>query len=316
MKRYSFASSHLTAPDALKPTMHLGTSILVEGETNYTPPTDVPAVDLVLTELTIATKKVFEDCGLGLTSDVALVVDVECPGFDLKTTVLRHLLDTRTTTTMRDVAVASIPTPIVSEGFSVKLSLVAVNPVVTSPAACTTRGGIVSTWTTKIPSKNKVSPFPMEESANEPSLWRLEVDVDDPDDLDRPVRAAMRLYVDSSRLEALFGTSADDPTRSQATTWIAAEATTSMVMHVLSNHSLRAHFAAWISRNPPIEDDLDVRSIGFYLLKALRATTGPNLDEWYERLVSDPVGTPRDFRAKVVATRTTRRRGRSGGGDK
>jgi hypothetical protein len=312
VKRYSFATSHLTAPDALAPTIHLGDTVLTRGETVYKLPVNTDSTELVLTELSIRTSQVLDACGLGRTSVLAIVADLECPGFDLKTTVFRRTLDLRAkSATFSDESICSIPAPIVSEGFSIRLNLVAVSPVVTSPAGCTTSGGILSTWESTIPPKNWVSPFPTEESPNEPAIWRLQIDVDDPDDLDRPLRAAMRLHVDSSRLDNLFGSSAADSTHQQATSWITAEMFTAIVMHVLSNQELRTHLTAWLSRVPPIEKDLDVRSIGYFLVVMLRNITGPHLDEWHARLIADPVGTTREIRVKIDQVRTGRRSARA-----
>ena len=308
MRRYSFASSHLTAPDALAPSLHLGDVRMMKGETHFKLPPVMESVDLVLTELVIETKRVLEECSLGRTSTLAVVADLECPGFDLRTTVFHEPIEcAKKETSFSDVTICSIPAPIVAEGFTMKLSLIALDPVVTSPAGCTTRGGVLSTWESIVPPRNRVSPFPTEESPNEPAIWRLEIDVDDPDDLDRPVRAAVRLFVDSTRLESLFGVSADDQTRDQAASWIRAEAFTAIVLHVLSNEYLRTHLTAWLSRNPPIEKELDVRSVGYLLVVILRNTTGSDLDEWHARLVSDPVGTSREIRAKVDSSRSSKR---------
>ena len=308
MRRYSFASSHLTAPDALSPSFHLGDVRMAKGETHYRLPPATESVDLVLTELVIETKHVLEECNLGRTSSLVVVTDLECPGFDLRTTVYRGSIEgSKNETSFADVRICSIPAAVVAEGFTVKLSLVALDPVVTSPAGCTTRGGILATWESVVPPRNRVSPFPTEESPNEPAIWRLAIDVDDPDDLDRPVRAAVRLYVDSTRLESLFGVLADDQTRDQAASWIRAEAFTAIVLHVLANQYLRTHLTAWLSRKPPIEKELDVRSVGYLLVVILRNTTGSDLDEWHARLVSDPVGTSREIRAKVDSARSSKR---------
>jgi hypothetical protein len=299
VKRLSFAASHTTAPGALNPTFRLGDVVLAEGETDYRLPANTSAVDLVLSEATIGMWAVLDTCKLGRESTLAVIVDLECPGFDLRTTLLHETLDTRRReTSLGDTLLESIPGSIVSEGFDLKMELIAVDPVRTSPIGCATRGGVLSTWQTRIPPRNRTSTFPIEESADEPSLWRLEMTVDDPDDLERPTRAALRLFVDSTRLDSLFGRDADDTAQDQAISWIRAEAFTDIVTHVLVNRSLRAHFSDLLSRAPDRAAVPDERSVGFNLYVLLARTTGPRLDEWYERLVTDPVGTTREIRSK------------------
>jgi len=306
VKRLSFASSHLTAPGALRPTLRLGGTVLMEGESKYQMPARTTAVDLVLSELVVERKAVLTQCALGDDSTLAVVVDLECSGFDLRTTLHHEVLNPkRRVTTLSDLQIASVPEPIVSEGFTLKVGLIAVDPVRTSPVGCATRGGILSSWETRIPPLNMTRTFPIEESADEPSLWRLDLEVDEPDDLDRPTRAALRLYVDSGRLGSLFGTDADETTQEQAIAWIRAEAFTSIVTHVLTVQSLREHFAGLLSRNPDAHQELDPRSVGYTLLVLLMRTIGSDLDEWHDRLVGDPVGTNRDIRARIGASERT-----------
>lgn len=306
MKKFSFGSSFPTALGALTPEIRLGQTRLSAGDTRIVLPSDDHDVPLVIDDLEVDVDHLLATCDLSRESIVGLRIDLDCPGFDLRETLLACDLPSSGAFTMSGENIVSVPRPVVVEGFSVRVSLVATSPVPSGPRGCSVPGGILSNWEAKVPSRNKTSMFPVQD-ASEPALWRLEIGVDDPEDLDRPLRAALRLFIDSARLEYLLGRDAEPDVRRQAIGWLQAESFTALVVHVLANDALRDHVGSWLSTNPPIEKSLDPKSVGHFIVRVMRQATNSDLTDLRQRMESDPLETTKLIRSRIagIAQRNT-----------
>lgn len=307
MKKFSFGFSFPTAPGALTPEIRLGSSRLSAGETRIVLPGDDLDVPLVVDDLVVDVNGLLVTCDLSRESRVGLRIDLDCPGFDLRETLFASDLPSSGAFMMSGENIVSVPRPVVVEGFSLRVSLVATSPVPSGARGCSIPGGILSTWEANVPSRNKTSMFPVQD-AIEPALWRLEIGIDDPDDLDRPLRAALRLYIDSARLEHLLGRDAAPEVRRQAIGWLQAESFTAIVVHVLSNEVLRDHVAGWLSSNPPIEKSLNRSSVGHFIVRVMRRATSSDLTDLYRRLESHPLETTKAIRSRIAGVTQRRTR--------
>lgn len=299
--KFSFGSSFAMAPGALAPVVTLDATVLQEGEPTRPIVLGEQANEAVLSiELPqVDVASVLRTCELSASSRVSLQIDLDCPGFDFVETLLSRVLPSSQTFSQGRKVVATIPRPVVVQGFAIKVSLVATHPVPSGLRGCSIPGGVLSSWETRVPSRNKASMFPLQDST-EAALWRLEVDIHEPEDLERPLRSALRLFVDSSRLEYLLGHEAPSNVQNQAIRWLQAESFTALVAHVLVNDSLREHVAAWLSMKPPIEKSLDPKSIGHFVLRVMRRLQTVELADLQRRMESDPVVTTNEIRSRMA----------------
>lgn len=298
--KFSFGSSFTMAPGSLDPVVLLGSAALPEGE---------PAKPIVLADgvleapltvevATIDVGKLLSRCELSPKSVIAFRLDLDCPGFNFVETLLSCDLPSSGQFSLAKQTVAMVPRPVVVQGFSVRASLVVVRPAPSGLRGCSIPGGIVCSWESKVPSRNRASLFPVQDSI-EPALWRLDIDIDDAADLDRPLRAALRLFVDSERLERLLGHDADPATRQQAIRWLQAESFTALVCHVLANDEVREQVSAWLATTT-IEKSLDPKSVGHFVVRVMRRLAAKDLSELHHRLTTQPLETTSHIRSKMA----------------
>lgn len=313
MKRYSFGQSFLTAHDKLDPTLILGGTTLEKGDSHIALPAPGEDLALVLEELTLDTGGILRVCELHRTSMLRLRIDLDCQGFDLRTNLWSTDLGDIEEWTSRNLEIASIPRAVVAEGFTLRTSVVAVRPVPEPGSARhAVPGGAVCTWETRIPPRNRRSQFPLQEG-DVPSIWRLDIGVDDPDDLDLPARAALRLTVDSEFLRHLLGETTAPEVERASSSWLMVEASTTAVLHIVANDALRERFAEWLAQREPIEKSIDPKSVGSYLLTILRRARPGDLSTLRDRLESRPDETLATIRGNLARPlrdqrRTVRRR--------
>ncbi len=300
MKKYSFGQSFLTAHDLLVPNLSLGGISLVKGDMSDELKGIAGDPELVLDHLDLDVPGILGLCRLDAVSELSLRIDLDCRGFSLCTNIWSSVLADVGGTTWESVHIATIPRAVVAEGFTLRISVVATRPVPDHPTACSTRGGTICSWETRIPSRNKAIMFPLQEG-DVSSVWRLDVAVESPDDLDLPARAALRLTLDSGFLRHLVGESTAPDVRRSAVSWLMVEAGTAAVLHVLSNDELRDHFAVWLSTNPPIEKTLDPRSVGFYLVTILRRARVGDLAAMHSRIQLQPDQAAAEIRANLAS---------------
>ena len=299
--KFSFGSSFNMAAHVLSPVVLLESIELKEGEPErpIVLRPDLTEATLTVQLPTIDVTRVLEECELSSSSGIMLQVDLDCPGFDLVEPLLSRVLPSSGKFSLPREAIAVVPRSVVVQGFAVKVSLIAARPVPSGKRGCSIPGGVLCSWVTKVPSRNRASMFPLQDSV-EPALWRLEIDIDEPDDLERPLRSALRLFVDSSKLEHLLGNAALAEVQEQAIRWLQAESFTSIVAHVVANEELRNYLAGWLSVRPPIEKTLDPKSVGFFIVQVLRRSGVTDLATLRRQLESRPSDALNEIRSRVA----------------
>jgi hypothetical protein len=297
--KFSFGSSFLTNSEALQPRVRLGNELLAEGDSRIVIPQSQNEAELVIEALSLEIDEYLRSCDLLASSVLRLTVDLDCSGFGFRELLRSFPLPKSGTFQLADELFGSIPRAVVAEGFGLAVRIVAVEAERSTSRGCSVRGGVLGTWQARVVPRNRVSMFPVQDSI-EPGLWRLDIDVDDLDDLDRPLRSAVRLYVDSTSFDHLIGHDTDPSAGAQAIAWLHVEAFTAVAVHVLSNSALRDELSQWLTRIPPVERSLEPKSVGHFFVRVLRTIGIRDLADLHRRYESDPVETLHLIRSRLA----------------
>lgn len=198
----------------------------------------------------------FSSCNLKNDSELKIVVDVECPDFELRATLFCESFDPNRLDEFSDRHISSLPSQILRAGSTIRLMVVATAPNPSSALGCNQRGGVLFSWETSFPPSNRGGMFPIRQERVE-GFWTVDLLVNDIVDLSKPIRSAVCLRVDGRHFSELLGERADSSVIRQTSNWLMIETYTNLIMRVLAKEDLVAHFDKYDPRALKARRDLD-----------------------------------------------------------
>ena len=290
--------SFKTAQTKLAPVITIDGHQMIEGENSGFVPNSHEC-NLEISDFGVTRSAVLLECALHQTSRIALVIDIECLEFRLRTNIFQCVFSEDGDNFIEDSLKLTIPSALIRAGCTFQVQLVVVEAVRSSLVACGVVGGVLSTWDAHFASRHHGGVFPVQ-SARVPTLWDLRFNIEGVEDLSKPIGAALRVLIDENHFEKLIGVNATNEVVASSNTWLLVEALTAIAIATLSNDELVVHFSDKLRTIPPAEKTMDSRQVEVFLLGLLRGLSS-DLGTIAAELHDNPFEANRRIRQQIVS---------------